>query len=117
MNHKQELKHYGVLGMKWGIRRTPQQLARARSSRMSSDASEVARIKKKKVYEMSNEELRKVNNRRQLEQNYSRLNPSTIKKGALIIGGTVAAMNTALNLYNNSEKLMKTGKKVISKFK
>jgi hypothetical protein len=24
------LIHYGILGMKWGIRRTPEQLARAR---------------------------------------------------------------------------------------
>lgn len=56
-----ELKHYGVLGMKWGVRK-------ARPS--SADAQKVQTIRKKKVHEMSNQELREANNRLELENKY-----------------------------------------------
>ena len=110
-----ELMHYGVLGMKWGKRKA--RYSSKSSKTMSADAKEVSKIKKKKVSEMSNEELRKANNRLQLEQNYSRLNPNTVKKGMMFVGATVATMNTALNLYNNSDKLIKAGRRVVNKFK
>jgi len=34
------LIHYGVLGMKWGVRRTPEQLARARRRSMTDGSHE-----------------------------------------------------------------------------
>ena len=56
-----ELYHYGVPGMRWGHRkkRVP-----------SSDSSEVKRIRKKSVDEMSNQELQKANQRLELERKY-----------------------------------------------
>ena len=115
------LQHHGVKGMKWGIRRFQNKdgsltaAGKKRQSSMSDDAREVDTIRKKKVSEMSNAELRKLNDRTQLEQNYHRLNPSTVKKGMAIVATTAATMNTLLNLYNNSDKLVKTGKKVCEK--
>lgn len=41
-----ELSHYGVKGMKWGVRRTREQLARSRTNRMAKkDANESAKAK------------------------------------------------------------------------
>ena len=109
-----ELSHHGIKGMKWGVRRTEAQLARARGRAerkgWSKDASEVAGIKTKSVKEMSNAELRKMNERIQLEQQYSRLNPSAIKKGFAFVAGTAVVMETALKVYNNSDRLIKIGK-------
>lgn len=78
------LAHYGILGMKWGVRRTPAQLARARgkkttetsestkgSSKSSSSSS------KKKVSEMTDDELRKEINRLELEKRYKDLARAT----------------------------------------
>lgn len=117
--NKNYLKHYGMLGMKWGHRKNSNHIfsndKERRKKIMSSDAEELAEIRKKNINELSNEELRKANNRLNLEQQYSRLNPSKLKKGAMIVGATVAGMNTALNLYNNSNNLIKAGKNIASK--
>jgi hypothetical protein len=102
------LAHHGILGMKWGIRRTESQLSRARgASKGSSDARS-----NKNVKDLSDDELRKAVNRLQLEKQYSQLSASDTSSGkqyvAKIIkaGTTVAAVTTtALTLYNNIGKL------------
>src|SRR5690606_29437061 len=33
------LKHYGILGMKWGVRRTPEQISAAKANRRMKKAS------------------------------------------------------------------------------
>ena len=83
-----ELAHYGILGMKWGIRRTEAQLARARGKTKSDDAddnekktSSASSSKKKSVSEMSDDELRKAVNRLQLEKQYRDLSPKNVSAG------------------------------------
>lgn len=66
-----ELYHHGVPGMRWGVRRAQKRAAGIQRTGAkkgwSDDAVEVAKIKTKKVKQMSNAELRKLNERNQLE--------------------------------------------------
>lgn len=86
-----ELFHYGIKGMKWGVRRTEAQLARARGQKPSSESASKntqmnAKTKssspaRKKVSEMSDDELNRAVRRLQLEQQYRNLNPEKVSAG------------------------------------
>jgi hypothetical protein len=92
------LQHYGVLGMKWGVRKK-----RKKSTvRTSADAARTnkikARVKKNGLNNLSNDDLAKLNKRSELVTAYKKNNPKKIKKGAdatkdvlAIIGTGVAA--------------------------
>ena len=86
------LEHYGVLGMKWGVRKD--RSSKSSGTKKKSSRSE-AKAEKKKVAaakkaandpkNMSNDELRKQNERMRLEQEFKRL-----KKEGRPSGGPVA---------------------------
>lgn len=110
-----ELYHYGVPGMKWGVRRTPTQLGhkpsskkkkvskgqsiieRLKSKRQAKKAAEEERkkdlaLRNKKVSEMSDDELRQHLNRVRMEREayqidaeISRLNPKKVSAGKKFI--------------------------------
>jgi hypothetical protein len=71
-----ELKHVGVLGMKWGRRKS-----RSESSAPSSDHTTARSLQKKKLSEMSNEDLKKLTARLQLEKQYKDLTKADISGG------------------------------------
>lgn len=120
-----ELYHHGVKGMKWGVRRyqnkdgsltsAGKNRAKNKTKGWSRDAKNANRIKSKSVKQMTNKELKQLNERTRLEQEYSRLNPSVVSKGAKFIGAAATATGTALTIYNNSDKLIQLGKKFMSK--
>ena len=100
------LAHYGVPGMKWGVRR--------KSRTPSADSARVKAIRKKKVYEMSNDEIRDANNRLQLERQYKDLNKERrVGKKAvrafITTAGTITAVTAAYGTYK------KTGARVLDK--
>lgn len=111
------LAHYGVKGMKWGVRRNKGRGYSKNTSGWSKDAKRVNAIKKKSISQMSNEELRTVNKRLQLEQEYNRLNPSNVQKGLNFIKGAASLTGTAVGFYNNSNTLVKAGKTVLEFYK
>lgn len=110
-----ELYHYGVLGMRWG-RRGANKLdrisERSKKEKWSNDATEAAIIKTKKVSQMSNAELNKLNNRKNLERNYRQLNPSAVKKGLRIAAGIAGALGTITALHTNGGKVINMGKSI-----
>ena len=117
-----ELYHYGIKGMKWGVRKSRSRTGSSRKKRSktdgwSDDAKEAYRINKKKVNQMSNAELRKVNERRNLERNYKQLNPNAVKRGVAVAATTAAALGTMAALYNNGSNLIKIGQKIVEGMK
>lgn len=118
--HNDVLQHAGIKGMKWGVRRyqnkdgslTPE--GKKRYDEMSDDAKYSYDRRKKDVRQMSNAELKKLNERTRLEQEYSRLNPNAVKKGWAYVGAAVGIMGTTLALYNNSNQLINIGKKAVN---
>lgn len=101
--------HYGVKGMKWGVRRSDAQLSKARGkSEMSEDAEKAAnaRIKAKTsgTSSLSNKEMQTLVNRMNLEQQYSRLNPSKVSRGlstTKTIVGAVGTISSVIALANS----------------
>ena len=85
------LIHYGILGMKWGVRRYQNKdgsLTSAGKKRYSNNDNikeapqkNTEEPKKKSVKDMSDEELRREINRMQLEQSYLRMTGQNIEKG------------------------------------
>lgn len=71
------IAHVGVKGMKWGVRRSREQRKAAREEQVQrhQDSVRTRELMKKKVSSLSNEELAFVNQRRQLETTYAKLNP------------------------------------------
>jgi len=79
------LAHYGVKGMKWGVRRYQNAngtltAAGRKRKRKSDDYIETKRLKKRRVSSLSNEELVKLNDRLKLEHDYA-LYSQNVKKG------------------------------------
>jgi hypothetical protein len=87
------LYHYGVLGMRWGVRR-----ARPRTS-SSKDYRQSRKLMKKGIKKLSTQDLRELNQRLQLEKQYKDLNPSTVQRGMRFLTGVVTMGTTVTSLY------------------
>ena len=112
-----ELYHYGVLGMKWGVHKNRTNTSGStKSKKKSPDMHEDYKEahSKKSVKSMSDAELRKRIDRLQMEKQYKDLKPSNISSGKKAVnkiikaGTTVAAITTTgLTIYNNVDKIRK----------
>jgi hypothetical protein len=91
------LEHHGVKGMHWGIRNK-----KPRKSQ-SGDFKTTHPLRRRNPSELTNRQLRLVNDRINLEQNYRRLNPSKVKVGSAVAKSVIASLTTAASLYSLSQ--------------
>lgn len=113
------LSHYGVKGMRWGKRSGGGTAVAERPA--SGDHKQVAKLRAKRPSEMSNEELRALTNRMNLEQQYSRLNPSAAVKGRNYVAAAIGTAGMAVSIYNlakspMAKSAMSAGKNAIYKY-
>lgn len=108
-----ELAHYGIKGMKWGRRRAvgPDGLVKKSSApkEFSEDAAKAKssgeKAKTKGVQSLSNDELRQLNDRLNLETNYARLTSSgtpessAADRGAKVYNGMKKAIDIGNDVY------------------
>lgn len=105
---KDTVEHFGVKGMKWGVRK----------KRRSADFNEAQRLRKKNPDTLSNKELQTLNTRMNLENQYrtNRINnQSQARKYAKqILVGTAVSTATAI-MTKNYPELISSGKSLASK--
>ena len=98
-----ELKHYGVKGMRWGIRR----------KRTYHEDYQKAHSKKS-VRDMSDRELRERNNRLQMEQQYAQMTKRK-NRGAKAVKAIIAGAATIVALDNAYKTYAKYGNGALDK--
>ena len=103
-----EIYHYGILGMKWGVRRfqnedgTLTTLGKDRYKSSRADIGSTNTPRKKKVSEMSDKELQDAVNRLRNEQTYAQL--TAPKKNPILQAG----MKAAIGIIESSGKWLVT---------
>lgn len=105
-----ELYHWGVKGMKWGVRRYQNKdgsLTPAGRKRRREEPHEDYRKahNSKKISQMSDNELRSRNNRLQMEAQYKQLTKKKniglkAVKAFIAVAGTIAALEGASKTYS-----------------
>ena len=85
-----ELMHYGIIGMRWGVRRTPEQLGHVTPHQDS------LRARSKRASEMSDDELRTSINRVRAEKDYADLTMTDSERGKKEVSKILRSVPTIL---------------------
>ena len=115
-----ELKHWGVKGQKWGVRRyqnkdgslTPAGKKRRKSDNYHEDYKKAH--DNKPISQMSTKELQDRNNRLQQEQNYKRLTQKK-SKGEAVLKAFIATATTIVAIENAAKVYKRVGSNALDK--
>ena len=132
-----ELYHYGIKGMKWGVRRTPEQLGHVKKAASSAGkavgsatkkaasaagkaysshrqkkadkkaAEEEKKRRRKPISELTDDELRQRISRLELEKRYRDLQPQKISKGESFVARALKGAGES-SLRNLAEQALDT---------
>lgn len=119
------IMHYGIKGMKWGHRRYQNKdgslttlgksRRKSKGKKYSDDYERTRYLRRKSSKYLSNEELRTLNKRMNLEQEYNRLSTSTINRGFNVAKTLIGVSGTLAGLYGISQTpYFKAGKKILT---
>lgn len=111
-----ELYHYGVLGMRWGIRRSRSTSSgKSSKKRKSTNQKTVqkSKPKPKTVKDLSNDELKAKITRLELEKRYRDLNPPTVSRGRKFVDKVLAPAATEASKRLLSDFITKQGSKAL----
>jgi hypothetical protein len=111
-----ELYHHGIKGMKWGVRRTPEQLGRMKNTVDSANnivrntgkiSTSVGNMKshkeaEKDVSKMSDEELKAAVKRMNMEQQYRDLKSKQTTSGQTYVRETLEIAGSALAITSSA---------------
>jgi hypothetical protein len=103
------LAHFGVKGMKWGVRRgagTPRAPASGDKARADELASKVKSGGGHHV--LSNTELEALTKRMNLEQQYSRLKTSDVQKGEEVVRSSLGKVKLTLDAIDTGKRVYQT---------
>lgn len=114
------LAHYGVVGMKWGKGKSVSSIGSSSNTRKKSqDHIDAMDLKKKRLSELSNTELKKLNQRLQLEQSYTQLmskQNTKMTSGRDFFKKTLSTAKTMQDVYNTvNSPAAKAAKTVIQR--
>lgn len=115
------LMHYGVLGMRWGVRRTPEQLGRHRGAADAHKLAEQKRTEQEKRMAvktrgtLSNDELQERIRRLQLEKQLRELTEAEISPGRKFVKDVMydSGKQAATQIAKNA--MLFTGKQFVGK--
>lgn len=98
------LMHYGVLGMKWGVRKKRTSVGtktrrKKRQASYSKDYLDSKPLRSKSYKQLSTSEMKELNKRLEAEAQYRRLNPKGFDKGMAIAKKAIAIGGTAAGVY------------------
>ena len=102
-NQSPELYHFGVKGMRWGVRKASPSGSGTKSYKSSRDYNAANRLRRKAkgsgTKSLTNKEMKMLNTRLELEKKYNQLNPSSLEKGRKVLSTTVSVVGGVTALY------------------
>lgn len=110
------LEHSGKKGMKWGIRNSVKRLEnRIKNPHYSKDYKQTKNLRRKSSKYLSNNQLRELNKRMELEQNYNRLSTTPLNRGFTIARNIIAISGTIAGLYAmRNQRFVKDGVNLVN---